>query len=248
VGALCKTVEDAALMLNAIAGYDQEDPTTRDVPVNDYGREIRLPVSRLRVGVPRESFFENVDSEVANAVAEALTVIKRLTASVVDVQIPAGGLRSSGVYANVRGPEAYTYHAAFLAKSPDKYQAPTRAALEASADTKVAVYAQARRDVDLLRREISLTFSQVDVLVTPTMVAEPVLIADSGRDNSVDWRNTVPFNTFGLPAISVPCGVSRAGLPIGLQIVGPHFGESRVLALAHAFEQHIGPRRRPSLA
>jgi aspartyl-tRNA(Asn)/glutamyl-tRNA(Gln) amidotransferase subunit A len=181
-------------------------------------------------------------------VAEALNVIKRLTTSVVDVQIPGGGLRSSGVYANVRGPEAYTYHAAFLAKSPDKYQAPTRAALETFADTKAAVYAQARRDVDLLRREIPLTFSQVDVLVTPTMVAEPVLIADSARDNSVDWRNTVPFNTFGLPAISVPCGVSRAGLPVGLQIVGPHFGESRVFALAHAFEQHFGSRRRPSLA
>jgi hypothetical protein len=111
------------------------------------------------------------------------------------------GLRSCGVYANVRGPEAYTYHAAFLAKSPDNYQATTRAALEAFADTKVAVYAQARRDVDLLRREIPLTFSQVDVRVTPTMVAEPVLIADSARDNLVDWRNTVPFNTFGLPAI-----------------------------------------------
>ena len=82
----------------------------------------------------------------------------------------------------------------------------------------------------------------------PATMAEPVLIADSARDNSVDWRNTVPFNTFGLPAISVPCGVSRAGLPVGLQIVGPHFGESRVLALAHAFEQHIGSRRRPSLA
>jgi aspartyl-tRNA(Asn)/glutamyl-tRNA(Gln) amidotransferase subunit A len=248
VGALCKSVEDAALMLNAIAGYDQEDPTTLDVPVSDYSREMRLPVSRLRVGVPRDSFFENVDSEVANAVAEALTVIKRLTASVADVQIPAGGLRSSGVYANVRGPEAYTYHAAFLARSPEKYQAPTRAALEAFADMKVAVYAQARRDVDLLRREIRRTFSKVDVLVTPTMVAEPVLIADSARDNSVDWRNTVPFNTFGLPAISVPCGVTRAGLPVGLQIVGPHFGESRVLALSHAFEQHIGSRRRPSLA
>lgn len=247
VGVLCRTVEDAALMLNAIAGYDQADPTTQDVPVDDYSRATRLPVSRLRIGIPRDSFFENVDPEVANVVASAIDVLKRLTASVVDVQIPTGGLRSSGVYANVRGPEAYTYHAAFLATSPEKYQKPTRAALEAFADTKAAVYAKARLDVDALRREIPSTFSRVDVLVTPTMVAEPVLIADSAKDNAVDWRNTVPFNTFGLPALSIPCGTTRSGLPVGVQIAGPPFGESRVLALAHAYEQSAGWHKRPSL-
>ena len=248
VGVLCRTVEDAALMLNAIAGYDQADPTTLDVPVDDYSRATRLPVSKLRIGIPRDSFFENVDPEIANVVASAIDVLKRLTASVVDVQIPAGALRSSGVYANVRGPEAYTYHAAFLATSPEKYQPPTRAALEAFADTKASVYARARLEVDALRREIPRTFARVDVLVTPTMVAEPVRIADSARDNAVDWRNLVPFNTLGLPAISIPCGTTPSGLPVGLQIAGPPFGESRVLALAHAYEQSAGWHKRPSLA
>jgi aspartyl-tRNA(Asn)/glutamyl-tRNA(Gln) amidotransferase subunit A len=248
VGVLCRTVEDAALMLNAIAGYDQADPTTQDVPVDDYSRATRLPVSRLRIGLPRDSFYENVAPAVASVVASAIDVLKRLTASVVDVQIPAGALRSSGVYANVRGPEAYTYHAAFLATSPEQYQPATRAALEAFAETKAAVYAKARLDVDALRREIQRTFARVDVLVTPTMVAEPVPIADSARDNAVDWRNLVPFNTLGLPAISIPCGTTPLGLPVGLQIAGPPFGESRVLAVAHAYEQSVGWRKRPSLA
>lgn len=248
VGTLSKTVEDAALMLNVIAGYDAGDPTTRDVPVDDYGRATRMETSKLRVGLVRVSFFENISLEVSKVVADAIEVLKKLTANIVDVDVPAGGLRSSGLYANVRGTEAYTYHARFLAQSPDRYQEPTRAALEAFSEAKAAVYADARRQVDLLRREVIRTFSRVDVLVTPTMVAEPILIAESARDNAVDWRNTVPFNTFGLPAISIPCGLTRSGLPVGLQIAGPPFGESVLLSLAHAYERATGWNRRPNLA
>ena len=159
------------------------------------------------------------------------------TATVVDVTLPPGGFRSSGVYANVRGPEAYAYHAKFLAESPEKYQEATRRALQGFAETNAAVYAGARRQVDLLRREITAVFSRVDLLVVPTMLNEPVTIADSAKVDAVDFRNTVPFNTYGLPAISIPCGFTRSGLPIGLQISGPPFGESMVLALAHAYEQ-----------
>ena len=167
----------------------------------------------------------------------AIDVLTNLTATVVDVTLPPGGFRSSGLYANVRGPEAYTYHAKFLAESPEKYQEATRRALQGFAETNAAVYAQARREVDFLRREITTVFSRVDLLVVPTMLGEPVTIADSAKVDAVDFRNTVPFNTYGLPAISIPCGFTRSGLPIGLQISGPPFGESIVLALAHAYEQ-----------
>jgi Asp-tRNA(Asn)/Glu-tRNA(Gln) amidotransferase A subunit family amidase len=91
--------------------------------------------------------------------------------------LPPGGFRSSGVYLNVRGPEAYAYHAKFLAESPDKYQEATRRALQGFAETNAAVYAQVRRQVDLLRREITTVFSRVDLLVVPTMLGEPVTIA-----------------------------------------------------------------------
>jgi aspartyl-tRNA(Asn)/glutamyl-tRNA(Gln) amidotransferase subunit A len=207
-----------------------------------------MSTSKLRVGVPWVPFFENLAPDVSRAMNGAIDLLKRITAGIVDVSLPPGGFRSSGVYANVRGPEAYAYHARFLAESPGKYQAQTRAALEAFADTKATVYAEARREVDLLRREIVHTFSRVDLIVTPTMVADPVLIADSGQDNAVDWRNTVPFDTYGLPALTIPCGSTGSGLPVGFQIAGPPFGESTVLALARAFERTIGWHQRPTLA
>jgi aspartyl-tRNA(Asn)/glutamyl-tRNA(Gln) amidotransferase subunit A len=248
VGPLCKTVEDSALMLGAIAGYDDQDPTTKDVPISDYSQAVKMRTSKLRLGIPRSPFFENLDPDVAKALDVAIDVLTTLTATVVDVALPPGGFRSSGVYANVRGPEAYSYHAKFLAESPHKYQEATRRALQGFAETNAAVYAQARRQVDFLRREITTVFSRVDLLVVPTMLREPVTIADSAKVDAVDFRNTVPVNTYGLPAISVPCGFTRSGLPIGLQISGPPFGESIVLALAHAYEQATPwHRRRPNL-
>ena len=247
VGALCKTVEDAALILRGIAGYDPSDPTTRDLPVEDYRRGIGQSISKLHVGVPWSPFFENIDPDVSLAVAGAIDALKRVTAGIVDVSLPSGGFRSSGVYINVRGPEAFAYHARFLAESPGKYQAQTRAALEAFADTKATVYADARRQVDLLRREIVQTFSRVDLIVTPTMVADPVLIAEGTKENAIDWRNTVPFDTYGLPAITIPCGLTHSGLPVGIQIVGPPFGESMVLALAHTLERAMEWHQRPTL-
>jgi aspartyl-tRNA(Asn)/glutamyl-tRNA(Gln) amidotransferase subunit A len=248
VGPLCKTVEDAALVLGAIAGYDEQDPTTRDVQVADYSRAVRIPAPKLRLGLARSPFFENLDSGVAKALDIAISVLSSLTSAVIDVTLPAGGFRSSGVYVNVRGPEAYTYHARFLAESPEKYQPATREALQGFAETKAAVYAQARRQVDLLRREVSRVFSRVDLLMVPTMLVEPVKIAESAKADAVDFRNTVPFNTYGLPAISIPCGFTRSGLPIGLQISGPPFSESTVLALAHAYEQAAAwHTRRPNM-
>jgi aspartyl-tRNA(Asn)/glutamyl-tRNA(Gln) amidotransferase subunit A len=244
VGPLCKTVEDAALMLGAIAGYDHQDPTTKDAPVPDYSRAITMRTTKLRLGIPRSPFFETLHPEVAQALVIAIDVLSQLTATVVDVTLPSGGFRSSGVYASVRGPEAYAYHAKFLAESPDKYQEATRLALQGFAETNAVVYAQARREVDLLRREIIAVFSDVDLLVLPTMLGEPVTIADSAKVDAVDFRNTVPFNTYGLPAISIPCGFTRAGFPIGLQISGPPFGELIVLALAHAYEQATSWHRR----
>ena len=97
-------------------------------------------------------------------------------------------------------------------------------------------YAQARRQVDLLRREIRKVFTNVDLLVTPTMVALAPLL-EAGGNAGPGRNNNAPFDVFGLPAISVPCGFTRSGLPIGLQIVGAPFAESIVLALAYAYEQ-----------
>ena len=134
------------------------------------------------------------------------------------------------------GSEAYAYHKPWITKSPEKYQAGTRAQLQRTANANGAEYAQARRDLDLLRVEIKKVFAKVDVLIAPTMKAPAALLTSPGAGGG-GGNNNVVFDMYGVPSISVPCGFSASGLPIGLQISGGHFAEMTVLALAHAYEQ-----------
>ncbi|HYL36286.1 MAG TPA: amidase [Bryobacteraceae bacterium] len=242
VGPITKTVEDAALLLAVIAGFDEAEPTSADAPVSDYARALAMPVAKLRLGLPRSPYFEALDPEVQKAVDAAIEVLRKLAPNIRDVTLPpAAG-------ANLIGPEAYAYHAKWIAESPEKYQPPTRAILQRSADTKAPAYAGALRHTYLLRREIRKVFSSVDLLITPTIPAPPVTIADSATRNIGTTRNTSPFDIYGLPAISVPCGFTSLGLPVGLQISGAPFAEATVLALAHAYEQATEwHTRRPAL-
>jgi len=257
VGPMCKTVEDAALMLTAIAGHDALDPTSVDVRVADYSRAIRVETSKLRVGVARTPFFDNLNPEVAKAVEAALEVVRTLTAGVMDVQVPP-----AGNVADVWNPEIYAYHLPWITKTPELYQEATRNLIQGAGKANSATYAQARRQVDVVRREIKKVFATVDLLVTPTQrgVAQPIAAPQpaptGGRGGAPapgaaggGLVNTAAFDLYGLPTISVPCGFSQSGLPIGLQISGNHFSESTVLALAHAYEQATDwHKRRPVLS
>ena len=237
VGPLCKTVEDAALMLGVIAGYDEMDPTTVDVPVPDYGRAFKMQVSKLRLGLPRASFFDNLDPEYARATDAAIDVLRTLTASVADVRLPPA-VPAPVIW----GPETYAYHAKWLTESPEKYQTATRVQMIRANDVKPEVYAAARRQVDLVRREIKKVFTSVDLLITPTMKGPPATIAASLHPSTANpppngAGNIWAFDVYGIPAITVPCGFTKSGLPIGLQIAAAPFAESTMLALAHAYEE-----------
>ncbi len=245
VGPLCRTVEDAALMLGVIAGYDELDPATVDTPVPDYNRAFRMQASKLRLGVPRTLFFDSLDPEIAKAVAAAVEVLRKLTATVRETMLPSASVSFDEIYNKVRGVEAYTYHSQWLAESPEKYQAATRQRIiQNSADVTAPTYVKARRQLDQLRREIKKVFAAVDLLITPTMPSPPVVIERGVDPTAVSIRNTSPFDVLGLPAISVPCGFTTSGLPIGIQIVGAPFAESTVLSLAHAYEQATEWHRR----
>jgi aspartyl-tRNA(Asn)/glutamyl-tRNA(Gln) amidotransferase subunit A len=250
VGPMCRSVADCALLLQAIAGYDPHDSNSVDAPVLDYAQGVRARVAALRLGIPRKLFFEQLDPEIEKAVNQAIEVLRKLTANVHDVQLPA--LEPQPLV----DAEAYAYHAEYLAKMPEIYQRETRERLERGAKVTAQAYIQGRRDLDRLRREVRGVFADVDFLVTPTTPVLPATIAESvppptepGSRSLLLGRNTRLFNAYGLPAISVPCGFSKVGLPIGLQITGPYLGEPIVLALAHAYEQATGwHTRRPSEA
>ena len=247
VGPLCRSVHDAALMLEVMSGYDKREPTSFDVPVGRYSHDLgRGRKSKLRIGVPRSIFFDDLDAEVANVVSKAIDVLRSHAESVQDLSLPSGPDLVA-----IMGPEAHAFHARWLAESPQKYQLATRERLvQLSALISKEDYARARRACDLTRREIGSVFANVDVLVMPTVADLPSLIEPIEASQALDpirTRNTGPFDISGLPAISVPCGFSASGLPIGLQIVGAPFAESTVLGLAYAYEQATEWHRRAPL-
>jgi aspartyl-tRNA(Asn)/glutamyl-tRNA(Gln) amidotransferase subunit A len=238
VGPLANTVADAAIVLQAIAEYDPADITTPNVPVVDYVSALREGAKSLRVGVPRSFFYEDLDAEVATAVEQALAVIKTLVAGVreVDLEVPTDR--------NLQLAESYAYHKENATTTPELYQPETLRRILAGANICAADYIQHRRELEQARRSIDDTFADIDLLVTPTTPMPAPLIADLKTNPDALrpaelrlLRNTRPFNVLGLPAISVPCGFTKSGLPVGLQIAGLHWREDRVLRLAHAYEQ-----------
>lgn len=248
IGPLCRTVRDTALMLEAIAGFDTREPGSVDAPVNRYSRALTLRKSKLRMGLPRHPFFDELDPEIAAAVTAAIDVLRPWAESVRDMELPPLPAMHF-----VMGTEAYAYHERWLADSPGKYQPDTRNRLIGlSKHVSKQDYANARRACDVLRSEIGKLFADVDVLIMPTVPVLPSMIEpimDNAARDPERTRNTWPFDVTGLPAISVPCGFSRSGLPIGLQIVGAPFAESTVLAVAYAYEQATEwHRRKPALS
>jgi len=249
VGPLATTVEDVAIVLQAIAGYDAGDVTTADIPVADYVSAVREGAKLLRVGVPRAYFFEDLDSEVASAMEHALRGIATLVAEVREVQLEVPTDRT------LQAAESYTYHAASVAKSPEFYQPETLRRIRSGERISAAEYIERRRELDEARRGIGQVFADVDVLVTPTMpMPAPAIAGLNANPEALRpaelklLRNTRPFNVWGLPAISVPCGFTQRGLPIGLQIAGPHWREDLVLQLAHAYEQATAWHKRRCIA
>ena len=238
VGPLATTVADAAIVLQAIAGYDAADTTTPDVPVADYVSPLREGAKSLRVGVPRNFFYDELDAEVATAVEQALAAIKTLVAEVKEVELDVPTDRT------LQLAEAYAYHRQNATEAPELYLPETLRRILAGAEISASDYIARRRELEQARRNIGDAFTNVDLLITPTTPMTAPSIADlrANPDNLRPaelklLRNTRPFNVWGLPAISVPCGFTKAGSPIGLQIAGPHWREDLVLRLAHAYEQ-----------
>ena len=247
VGPLARSVADCALMMTVLTGFDPLDHVSIDAPRENLHDAIGRDVSGLRIGIPRAPFFVDLDPEIASATDAAIAILNEMTRDVTDVELPS--VDSSAV----SNAETYEYHAP-LAADPVRralYKPWTIDRIESRANVSVVDYIQTRRQLVVARNTVGELFANVDVLVTPCVMRMPATIEAAIGDPRAGpfIRNTLPFANYGVPTISVPCGLSRAGLPIGLQISGPRLGEARVLALAHAYEQATGwHRREPSLS
>jgi aspartyl-tRNA(Asn)/glutamyl-tRNA(Gln) amidotransferase subunit A len=281
-GPIARTVEDVALLLQQIAGYDRLDVDSVDQPVPDYSSAIGAPVSQFRIGIPAQ-FYDHLDDDVSKAVEDAIALIDKMTKGSHEVGLPS--LLHAGV-----GAEIAAFHENLRGVNGGGYEPSTARVFPTTPDaTKAADYIRGWRDLEMVRRTVDedvFRKQNVDLLLAPSARHAPPTIeeellasgtggggggrggganpagasggAAGGRDgapNATRTRapldpeeNTRPFNGYGLPAITVPCGFSKDGLPIGLQISGPHFAEIHVLALAHAYQEATDwHKRRPPL-
>jgi aspartyl-tRNA(Asn)/glutamyl-tRNA(Gln) amidotransferase subunit A len=250
VGPMTRSVADAAALLAAIAGYDPEDLTSQPVPLANYAAALESKTSPLRLGVAREFFFAGLDPEIARAVEAALTVLGGLVREVREVSVPVDADRTAMTA------EAWAYHAPLVAEHSELYQPETLRRIRTGSEVSAAAYIAKRSELERMRREAGRIFADLDLVVTPTVPVPPPTFAEIEKNPQelrprelLLLRNTRPFNVLGLPAISLPCGFTKAGLPVGLQIAGPAGGEAAVLGLAQAYERAAGWRgRHPALS
>lgn len=243
-GPLTKDVYDAALLMNVIAGYDPHDPTTANLPVPDYTAALIGDIDGVRVGMPQPYFFEDLQSSVREAVMQAMARLTQLGAQVEEQTLHNLDL-SPGVLWTLISGDAGVVHESHLEAHAAVLDPDVRQLAERGASLRAMDYLKAQQARDELRQQMLQALENADVLVTPTSpIVAPQLGADTVDIGGQDFpmrpalrRLTLPFNLAGLPACTIPCGMSPEGLPIGLQIVGKPFDEATVLRVAHAYER-----------
>jgi aspartyl-tRNA(Asn)/glutamyl-tRNA(Gln) amidotransferase subunit A len=254
VGPITRTVEDAALVLSVLAGHDPDDPTSLDEPKEDFSRELGAGAEGLRVGLPRQYFFDGVQEEIAMVVRAAIEQLARIGADVVEVDLP--GLESAhSVQYGILGPEAASFHQAWLRDRGDLYQPDVRLRLESGLMAPATHYVNSIRRRSAIKAAMQSCFETngLDVLVAPTLPTaavfhdqETVDLPTFGTQAVIAaWvRHNCPFNLTGQPVLSVPCGFTGEGLPVGLQIAARPLGESTMFRMAHAYEESVPWRDR----
>jgi len=248
VGPIARTVADTAIIFQAIAdldktgfdevGFDKKDKASADFPAEDYVAALGENLGPIRIGVPKGLFFDDLDAEVASAVNHALTGLVSLGAEIREIEMNASTDRT------LQSAEAFTFHAERVARTPELYQPETLRRIRTGENIGQEEVLKCGRELERGRRDIAAAFLDLDVLVTPTTpIPAPTIVELKQNPDLLRprelllLRNTRPANVWGMPAISIPCGFTAAGLPIGLQIMGPHWGEAKVLQLAQAYEQ-----------
>jgi aspartyl-tRNA(Asn)/glutamyl-tRNA(Gln) amidotransferase subunit A len=236
VGPLAQTAQDCALLLNTLAGYDAQDPASVHLPAPDFTRTLNDSLRGLRFVTPKGYFEEKVDGEVLDAVERAASVLQDLGAQRVAKDFGAAPDLFQLNRVILRS-EARAYHQTYLATQAEAYSADVLKRLHEGAAITTNEYATARRVQVELVRAFEMWFDDVDLLVIPTTRTPAPLIGSNALEMAQHLTAfTAPFNVTGFPAISLPCGFTRAQLPIGLQIVGPRWREDLILRAAHQYQ------------
>ena len=238
VGPLTRTVRDAAWMLSVMAGYDPGDPASTNIPVDDYLGHLEGGVDDWKVALAKGKYVEEADPEVLVAVKHAAQVFMDLGAQVEEVDL---SWLEELALANSQMTQAdgAAFHRERLTKHPDWFGADVLQRLQNGAALSSSEYALARQTQAESRRRFEIFFKKFDLLLLPTNPIPAPLIENTNAIQAARQltRLTSPFNLTGLPALSVPCGFTKTGLPVGLQIVSKQWGEAMILQAGHAFEQ-----------
>ena len=238
VGPLARTVEDAALILQTIAGPDPSDPTTGTGPAPDFLESLNEGVGGMTLGVPTNHFWPGEDTEAEAVVREAVARFEAMGAKIAKVEIPWARL-GQVAYAATVGPEGAEYHRKFLENHRDGYVSPGADFFEYSLFIPGWRYVQAQKARTFFIRQAAEVFRKVDAVLTPTVAVAPPTIADC-LDGMKMWPivsdNTAAFSTIGNPVLQVPCGFTEARLPVGLQIAGRWGDEARLFRIGKALE------------
>jgi aspartyl-tRNA(Asn)/glutamyl-tRNA(Gln) amidotransferase subunit A len=234
IGPIANSVYDAALMLQVMAEGGSGDPRVKPSFISAFDE---LPAN-VRVGVPRAFFFDDLHPEIAEAIEKAIQVFAGLHAEIHDVKLDVSTDRT------LASAEAYAYHKQFIERSPELYQPATLGRLQAGANISADEVLSATHDLEVSREAIGKIFDEVDVVLTPTVPIPPPVIADLQKrpedlrpQELIMLRNTRPFNVWGIPAISIPCGFTSDGSPIGLQLATAPWHGVTLLQAAQAYEQ-----------
>ena len=251
VGPLTYTVEDSAYMLQAIAGHDPKDPTSSRSTVPDYSLSLREDIRGKVFGLPRHYFFDDdpsVNAEVVAVVEKAVAELESLGAKIEEIELPSlDYVRAANTIIMVS--EAFAYHEPNLKTRPEDFGEIVRARFRIGGMLSAGDYLQAQRCRQWSKREFAAALQKVDFFVTPTMTQPAAAFEGYDPIATIQGRSfTAPFNVTGLPAISVPCGFTQTGLPVGMQIAGKAFDEPGVIQAAYTYQQHAGwYERRPNI-
>ncbi len=241
-GPMARTVDDVALLLQAMAGPDPRDPTAAAVPVPDYQAALRSGLEGVRLGLPRDFFFDDGDPEVISAVRAAVDVMRGLGAVVREVDLRHARFGPLASWA-ISYSEAFAFHRANFFSRPDEYTRSFFHKIVGAGCLTAEERLAAQRMRQVIAGEFAAVLGEVDAIVSPTTPypAYPI----GGMAKSLDrGRLTRPASLAGLPSLSVPCGFTRAGLPVGLQLTGRGWEEDTVLRIGHAYQQATDWHRR----